>query len=55
MQVPYELAYSQWVTHWVKQLEPSPSEECLIVARGQHVQRWKVPRTSYPEVSNLHP
>ena len=37
-QVPYELAYSQWVTEWVQRLEPSPSEECLIVARcgGAH-------------------
>lgn len=35
---------------WVKALEPSPSEELLIVARGQHVERWKSPRSSFPEV-----
>lgn len=49
-QLPYELAYSTWLTNWVQQLEPSPSEELRIVARGQHVERWKSPRSSYPEV-----
>lgn len=48
--MPYELAYSMWLTDWVKQLEPNPSEELQIVARGQHVERWKSPRSSYPEV-----
>lgn len=32
-QVPYELAYSRWVTDWVLKLQPNPSDECLIVAR----------------------
>lgn len=50
-QLPYELAYSMWLTGWVEQLEPSPSEELRIVARGQHVERWKSPRSSFPEVS----
>lgn len=49
-QLPYELAYSQWLTDWVQQLEPHPSEELRIVARGQHVERWKSPRSSFPEV-----
>jgi hypothetical protein len=49
-ELPYELAYSQWLTDWVLQLEQQPSEELRIVARGQHVERWKTPRSSYPEV-----
>jgi hypothetical protein len=53
-QVPYELAYSRWLTSWVEDLtadsNPPASEELLIVARGQHVERWKLPRESYPEV-----
>ncbi len=50
-QVPYELAYSQWLSEWVAKLAPAePSEELLIVARGQHVGRWKSPRSDYPEV-----
>ena len=52
-QLPYELAYSMWLTDWVQQLEPAPSEELRIVARGQHVERWKSPRSSFPEVSHM--
>lgn len=48
-EVPYELAYSVWMTEWIQRLTPTPSDELLIAARGQHNQRWKVPRTSYPE------
>ncbi len=47
---PYELLYSQWVTEWVHKLRAEPSEELQIAARGQHVQRWTSPRSSYPEV-----
>ena len=45
---PYEELYSEWMTQWVKRLEPAPSEELLIAARGQHIQRWKIPRDKYP-------
>lgn len=52
-QVPYEFAYSRWLTGWVLRLcddaGHTPSEELLIVAAAQHVERWKVPRSSYPE------
>lgn len=44
----YELPYSEWMTGWVKRLEPNPSEELLIAARGQHVCRWEIPRESFP-------
>lgn len=45
----YELLYSQWLTDWVKRLEPNPSEELLITARGQHIGRWTIARGSYPD------
>ncbi len=45
---PYERIYSTWMTDWVKQLESSASEELLIAARGQHIQRWSIPRDRYP-------
>lgn len=52
--LPYELVYSRWLTDWASKLtadgNPVASEELMIVARGQHVQRWTVPRSSYPEV-----
>ena len=44
----YELPYSEWLTGWVKRLEPHASEELLIAARGQHVGRWKIPREQLP-------
>ncbi|KAG2434615.1 hypothetical protein HXX76_007510 [Chlamydomonas incerta] len=52
--VPYELAYSRWLSAWVAALAAdagiaAPSEELTITARGQHVERWKSPRSSYPE------
>ncbi len=45
----YEFPYSQWLTDWVKRLEPNASEELLIAARGQHIRRWETPRESYPD------
>ncbi|GBF91762.1 hypothetical protein Rsub_04066 [Raphidocelis subcapitata] len=48
-ELPYELAYSRWLSDWVARLEAAPSEELRIAARGQHVERWKSPRSSYPE------
>ena len=44
----YELPYSQWLTEWVQRLEPNASEELRIVARGQHIRRWEIPREKYP-------
>ncbi len=44
----YELPYSQQLYAWVLKLNPGASELLRIAARGQHVQRWKIPRDSYP-------
>lgn len=54
-ELPYELGFSRWLTDWVLRLCTdggllSPREELRIAARGQHVERWLVPRVSYPEV-----
>lgn len=46
--VPRELAYAQRLTDWVLRLQPDASEELRIAARGQHVQRWTIPRDRYP-------
>ena len=46
---PHELAYSGWVTDWVRRLEPAAGEELLIAARGQHICRWEIPRDTYPD------
>ena len=47
-QVPWSLHYHERLTHWVKQLEKTPSEALLLAARCQHIRRWTIPRSSYP-------
>ena len=44
---PHELAYAERLTHWVLRLAPDASEPLRIAARGQHVQRWTIPRSRY--------
>jgi len=45
----YELLYGQRMVEWVRKLAPGASEELLLAARAQHVRRWTVPRSGYPE------
>ncbi len=45
---PRELLYAKRLSDWVRKLEPNPSKELLIAARGQHVCRWTIPRSRYP-------
>lgn len=44
-----EYAYSQHMTRWLYELEPTPSERMQIACRAQHLERWKIPRSEYPE------
>jgi hypothetical protein len=46
---PKELAHAELVTEWVTRLRPDSSELLLVAARGHHLRRWQVPRSSYPE------
>ena len=43
-----EFPYSEKLTAWVLRLNPAPSEALRIAARGQHIGRWKSPRSTYP-------
>ncbi len=45
---PRELAYAKRLSAWVDRLAPDASESLRIAARGQHVQRWTIPRERYP-------
>jgi len=45
--VPRELAYAERLTAWVRRLAPVASEALQLAARGQHVQRWMIPRDRY--------
>jgi hypothetical protein len=44
-----EVLYGQRMVEWVRALAPDASEELLLAARAQHVRRWSVPRSTYPE------
>lgn len=47
--MPREYAYSLHMTRWLYELDPSPSERMQIACRAQHIERWKMPRSEYPE------
>jgi Domain of unknown function (DUF4202) len=46
--VPAELLYGQRMSDALASLTPNASELLRIAVRGQHIERWTSPRTSYP-------
>lgn len=44
-----ELDYADKMEAWVKKLIPDAPEILLLAARCQHLERWSVPRASYPD------
>ena len=46
---PKELAHAELMTEWVERLDPDADEAQLLAARGHHLRRWAVPRSTYPE------
>ncbi|MFG6158901.1 DUF4202 domain-containing protein [Halomonas sp. 1390] len=47
--VPQELWHAGRMSAWLERLEASPDELVRLAVRGQHLQRWQVPRGDYPE------
>ena len=45
---PKELLYAQRMTEMQQRYAPDASEAVQLAVRAQHIQRWKVPRSSYP-------
>ena len=45
----HELPYSGRMVDWTRKLAPGASEELLLAVRAQHVGRWTVPRSTYPD------
>jgi hypothetical protein len=45
---PEELLYAERMTEWLNRLAPGASEPVRLAARAQHLQRWEIPRASYP-------
>ncbi|MEQ1717640.1 MAG: DUF4202 domain-containing protein [Hyphomicrobium sp.] len=46
---PAALLYSRRMTHILNEFAPQASEELTIAARGQHIERWQRPRSSYSD------
>lgn len=44
-----EVVYADRVEAWVVRLVPDAAEPLRLAARCQHLERWIVPRTSFPE------
>jgi hypothetical protein len=45
---PKELLYAQRMTDMIGRFAPDASEVAQLAVRAQHIQRWTVPRSSYP-------
>ncbi|MFT3869093.1 MAG: DUF4202 domain-containing protein [Nibricoccus sp.] len=45
---PAELAYADNMERWIAQVAPDASPVLRLAARCQHLERWSVPRASYP-------
>ena len=48
-ETPWSLLYHQRLTHWVEYLDPNVSEALRLATRCQHIRRWMIPRSKYPE------
>lgn len=46
---PAELVYGERVEAWVLRLVPTASPALRLAARAQHLERWTVPRGTYPD------
>ncbi len=46
---PAELVYGERVEAWVVRLVPDASPALRLAARAQHLERWLVPRASFPD------
>ncbi len=46
---PAELVYADRMEAWVTRLVPDTSPLLCLAARGQHLERWSVPRANFPE------
>jgi hypothetical protein len=47
--LPYELHYARKMTSYLHQHTSNPSTLLSLAVRAQHLRRWEIPRSSYPE------
>jgi len=48
-EVPWSVHYHARLLHWVLELDPGASESLRLAAACQHIRRWELPRSDYPE------
>jgi len=46
---PKELVYAQRMSAWQAKLAPQASEALRLAVRCQHLKRWAIPRSTFPE------
>lgn len=46
---PKELLYSRRMSGWLERFAPDASEALRLAVRAQHIRRWTIPRSDYPE------
>jgi hypothetical protein len=46
---PKELVDAERLAAWVERLEPSASEALVLASHCQHLCRWELPRTNFPD------
>jgi hypothetical protein len=47
--VPRELLYAQRMSRCLAWFAPDAAEDVLLAARCQHIGRWQIPRSTYPD------
>jgi hypothetical protein len=48
-EIPRASLYHERLVHWVEHLDPNAVEPMRLAAHCQHLRRWVIPRTDYPE------
>jgi hypothetical protein len=46
---PKELVYGERMSDWLSRIAPDASEALQLACRAQHIQRWQIPRSQYPQ------
>lgn len=46
---PAELLYGRRMSAWLARLAPDAGEALVLAARAQHVARWRIPRSQFPD------
>ncbi|WP_290653203.1 DUF4202 domain-containing protein [Aquisalimonas sp.] len=47
--IPQELWHARRMSAWLDRLQVTPDELLQLAVRAQHLQRWQLPRSDYPE------